>query len=116
MNTQLLFKKYKAKKAVTIGRKDKLGNPIEFRMTFEQWCELWNAADKNPEWPWCVCRNKDIGHYEVGNVRIDHTLRNLTESMTTNSDYEQRITDYCIKTGYKRRIVKNMLASGKISL
>jgi hypothetical protein len=116
MKTQFLLKKYKAKKASTVGRKDKLGNTIEFRLTFEQWCDLWNAADKSPERPWCVCRNNDIGHYEVGNVRIDHNLRNLTESMTDNSDQQQRITDYCISTGYKRSVVRNMMARGKISL
>lgn len=47
---------------------------IEFKMTFEEWWEIWK-----PHWhnrgtrvgQFMMCRTMDKGAYEVGNVRID---------------------------------------------
>lgn len=47
---------------------------IEFKLTFEEWWEIWK-----PHWAnrgrnvgnFVMCRTMDSGAYEVGNVRID---------------------------------------------
>jgi len=114
MTEQQLLKKYKAKIASTRGRFDKLGNPIEFKLTFEQYVKLWEDFGRPPGMPYVISRKNDIGHYEIGNVYIQHNINNLTETFAKDFDTDQRITRYCIATGYKRRIVRAMLKRGDI--
>jgi hypothetical protein len=111
-----LREKYRAKIHSTRLRVDKLGNPIEFRLSFEEWSKLWNDAGLLPNRHHVLSRVNDIGHYEVGNVYVNHNLSNLTESLTDNSDDEQKITQYSIESGYKRRIVKGMIKRGDLVL
>jgi hypothetical protein len=116
MNKKLLLEKYKSKISSTKGRTDINGNPIEMRLSFDQWCELWEEAGVLPSRDYVISRNNDTGHYEIGNVYIQHNLHNLTQALTDNSDIEYKITEYAIKTGYKRRIVKGMIKRGELTL
>jgi hypothetical protein len=111
-----LRQRYRLKKSSTKGRVDKLGNPVEFRLSFEEWEKLWDDAGLLPNRDYILSRVNDIGHYEVGNVYINHNLLNVTEAMTDNSDIEQKITQYSIESGYKRRIVKGMIRRGELVL
>lgn len=104
------------KQGSTRGRTDKNGNPIEFRLTYEQWVSIWQEAGVLPGRNYVLSRKDDTGHYEIGNVYVNHNLQNITESLTSNSIEEQLITEYAIKHGYKRRIVKGMLRRGEIDL
>lgn len=102
--------------ASTRNRIDKLGNPIEFRLSFDEWCTLWNDAGLLPNRDNILSRKNDIGHYEIDNVYVNHTLHNVVEASTDNSELEQRITQFSIETGYKRRIVKGMIRRGELDL
>ena len=115
-NEKYLKEKYRMKIASTRKRVDKLGNPIEFRLSFDEWSKLWNDAGLLPNRDNILSRINDIGHYEIGNVYVNHTLLNVTESSTDNSDIERKITQYSIETGYKRRIVKGMIKRGELVL
>jgi hypothetical protein len=113
---QYLKDRYRTKRASTKGRVDKLGNLIEFRLSFDEWSKLWNDAGLLPNREYILSRVNDIGHYESGNVYVSHTLLNVTEAMTANTDIEQKITRYSIESGYKRRIVKGMIKRGELVL
>jgi hypothetical protein len=114
MNQDTLIKKYRTKINSTKGRVDKLGNKIEMKLTLDQWIKLWEDANVMPGREYVLSRINDIGHYEIDNVYVQHTLKNLTESMTSNNDEEQRITNLAIKLGYKRRIIKSLIKKGKL--
>lgn len=66
-------------------RTDKLGNPIQFLLTFEQWWQVWQDSGK---WEqrgigrdaFCMARNNDVGNYEVGNVTIKTQAANMSEA------------------------------------
>ena len=116
MNEIDYFKRYKSKIASNQGRLDKLGNPIEFKLSFEQYCELWQSFGRNPGYPYVISRINDIGHYEIGNVFIQHTIGNLCDAHGLESDLDKRITAYAIEKNYKRRIVKQMIKQGKLEL
>lgn len=116
MDRKLLIEKYKSKIASTRGRVDANGNAIEMRLTENQWCQLWEEAEVFPNRNYVISRKNDAGHYEIGNVYIQHNLHNLTEALTDNSELEYKITEYAIKTGYKRRIVKAMIKRGELEL
>lgn len=104
------------KKASTKGRRDTNGDPIEMRLTAEEWCQLWEESGFIPSRDYVISRRNDIGHYEIGNVYIQHNLHNVTQALTNNSDIEYKITEYAIKTRYKRRIVKAMIKRGELVL
>lgn len=116
MDRKLLVEKYRLKIASTRGRVDVNGNAIEMRLTEDQWCQLWSEAKVFPSRNYVISRKNDTGHYEIGNVYIQHNLHNVTEALTDNSELEYRITEYAIKTGYKRRIVKAMIKRGELRL
>jgi hypothetical protein len=63
-----------------------------------------------------LSRFKDIGHYEIGNVAVIHTLENISEANGKTSEMDKKINDYCIKNGYFRRIVKGMIKRGELIL
>jgi hypothetical protein len=55
---------------------------IPFLLTFEQWLEIWNASGKihlrgRGAEKFCMCRNNDIGPYEIGNVFIGTGRENV---------------------------------------
>ena len=116
MDRKLLLEKYRLKKASTRGRLDINGNLIEMRLTAEEWCHLWEESGFIPSRYYVISRKNDIGHYEIGNVYIQHNLHNVTEALTDNSEFEYKITEYAIKTGYKRRTVKAMIKRGELEL
>lgn len=63
-----------------IGSARKRGIP--FRMTFEQWWELWEPHyERRGMGAGCfvMCRTKDDGPYAVGNARIDTVRANVEE-------------------------------------
>jgi hypothetical protein len=54
---------------------DALGNPVKMHMTFEEWMDIWLKSGKchlrgRGKGKYCMARHNDIGHYEVGNVKI----------------------------------------------
>lgn len=65
-------------------RIDKLGTNIEFKLTFEEWFDIWETSgflDKmgRGKDSYCMRRKNDIGHYEIGNVYIGSFGGNTTE-------------------------------------
>jgi hypothetical protein len=65
-------------------RVDAAGNPIEFRLTFDDWWQIWEASGKwnlcgNRKGQYCMSRVNDIGHYEVGNVFIQLHSENIKQ-------------------------------------
>ena len=113
---KLLHKKYLSKITSTRGRVDKNGQPIEMKLTFEEWCKIWLDSGHLPNLPYVLSRVNDCGHYEVGNVYVQHNLMNISEANGKDSELDKKINQYCIETGYKRRIVKAMLKRGEIVL
>ena len=57
------------------------GRNIEFNLTFEEWWSVWKDHwSKDIHGKLCMCRTKDIGPYELGNVRIDTWQNNYREA------------------------------------
>lgn len=95
MDTKL---KYKAHRQRCKYRKDKLGNQIEMRLTYEQWLNVWLESGHLLEMgsgagKYCMSRHNDTGHYEIGNVSIKlHTLNSMevnTPKSSTPEEYRQ---------------------------
>jgi hypothetical protein len=66
------------------------GSPVEFRMTFEEWLAVWLESGRyhlRRSGGWCMARYGDLGHYEVGNVRIASPAENT-------ADYVPRCTQW----------------------
>jgi hypothetical protein len=78
------YSKYKQHKYSGYGRVDKLGVKIEFKLSFEEWLEIWvnsghiSERGKTKD-SYVMARKGDIGHYEVGNVEIKSASDNLSE-------------------------------------
>jgi hypothetical protein len=77
--------KYRDHKNYSRGRIDINGNPILFLLTFEEWIDIWMISGKwhlrgRKSDEYCMARNNDIGHYEVGNVKIITNEENLSEA------------------------------------
>ena len=67
--------RYHEQKMNCRNRVDYYGNPIEFRMTFAEWLMVWIESGKwnqrgRKGHEYMMSRYNDIGHYEVGNVKI----------------------------------------------
>ena len=71
-------------KAQAKNRKDKNGNPILWKLTFEEWFKIWQDSG---HWEqrgcglgkYCMSRLNDVGNYEVGNVVIKSHSANVIE-------------------------------------
>jgi len=111
-----LLDRYKGKISSTKGRIDKNGNPIEMRLTFDEWCDIWMSSGRLPSTEYVLSRYDDIGHYEVGNVFVQHNKSNVCDAMGLSTEYDKKITDYSIKTGYKRIVVRKLIKAGKVVL
>lgn len=66
------------------GRVDRVGNPIEFRLTYNEWINIWlQSGYWNKRGPYkeqyVMLRFNDLGHYEVGNVEIKTGKENNIE-------------------------------------
>jgi hypothetical protein len=84
-NLTKIKSKYHAHKANTRKRFDKNGNQIEFRLTFEEWYDIWiksghwdNRGRKQGQY--VMSRKNDIGNYEIGNVFIQPVFNNHSET------------------------------------
>lgn len=79
-----LKKAFSQHKHDTKGRLDKAGKPIEFRLSFDEWFSIWYESgvwhlrgvgkDK-----FVMSRFDDLGHYEVGNVKVQPHSQNVRE-------------------------------------
>ncbi|WP_077181759.1 NUMOD3 domain-containing DNA-binding protein [Burkholderia cenocepacia] len=66
-------RKYNVQKAGAKRRKDKNGNPIEFKLTFDEWWSFWQESGHYDErgvgkGKYVMARIDDIGPYELGNI------------------------------------------------
>lgn len=79
--------KYKAHIGNCVGKKkDALGNPVEMRLTFDEWCKVWQDSGHWDErgcrrGQYCMSRYNDLGHYEVGNVFIQLHVANSRDAL-----------------------------------
>jgi hypothetical protein len=67
---------------------------IEFNLTFKQWWALWKeyfAARSKEATNLVMCRERDLGAYELGNVRIDTASNNSKERHC--HDFNAKTTD-----------------------
>ena len=71
-------------------RVDANGVPIDFRLTMEDMVKLFNDANITPDQigkgagEYCLMRNDDIGHYEVGNCFFGLSSSNVSDSNSFN--------------------------------
>jgi len=84
MNLKEAKIKYKTQGYLCKGRLDRLGNPIEMKLSFEQWLDIWVKSGKwdyrgRKSGQYVMSRMDDIGHYELGNVEIKLHSENLSE-------------------------------------
>lgn len=112
----LFKKKYLSKVASTKGRTDKLGNPIEFLLTLEEYTQLYKDIGVLPSRSYVLSRKDDLGNYEIGNVFVQHLLNNLCDAVGKVSELDKKINEYCINNNYSRRTVKSLLKRGILSL
>jgi hypothetical protein len=102
--------KYSAHKALCKGRVDVDGNPIEFKLTFDEWCTIW---DESGYWnqrgrrrhEYVMSRIDDRGHYEVGNVIIQTQLENMKQKQIKNP--------YSVKVKTPEGLFKSLSAAAK---
>ena len=113
---KLFKRKYSTKKASTVGRIDKNGNAIEFKMSFDEYVSIYQQRGVYPNRPYVLARNNDKGHYEVGNVKVQHNLENICDALGITSEIDKKITNYCIENNYSRQIVKGMIKRGELEL
>jgi hypothetical protein len=71
-------------KAYNVQKSNTRARGIPFLLTFEQWLEIWNASGKLEQRgrgaaKFCMCRNGDIGPYEIGNVFIGTGRENVRD-------------------------------------
>ena len=76
---------YKQQKKNCGRRKDRNGTPIEMRLTFEQWLDIWLSSGKWEQrgrgtGKYVMSRVDDLGHYELGNVKVSLNADNIRES------------------------------------
>lgn len=76
---------YKQQRHHCKGRVDRLGNPVEMRLSFEEWLEIWLASGHLEErgkrrGQYCMSRVNDLGSYEKGNVFIQLATQNLRDA------------------------------------
>lgn len=93
---KLAKKKYQGQAGHCCGRIDQLGNPIEMRLTFEQWIDIWLLSGHWHErgrgkGQYVMSRFNDIGHYEIGNVEIKTHSDNIIEN-NQSSEWQEKHT------------------------
>ena len=70
-------------------RLDLLDRPIEFRLTFDEWFDIWIASGQlfnrgKKKGQYVMARTADLGHYEIGNVEIKLATENTREANLGN--------------------------------
>lgn len=88
MNRKDAHQKYCRQRHNTKHRKDAAGTPIQMKMSFEEWAQVWVDSGKwdlrgRKVGQYCMCRKNDLGHYEVGNVFIATMQENSREEGIT---------------------------------
>lgn len=68
----------------TKNKLDRNGHPVEFKLTFEQWCKVWSDSGKFDQrgcrrGQYVMSRRNDLGHYEEGNVFIQLHSENVRQ-------------------------------------
>ena len=104
---------YYTQKSATTRRVDASGNPIEFRLTFEEWLQIWLESGHlhergNKKGQYCMSRKDDLGHYEVGNVFIQLTSQNSQEAIVRKENKDKRLA--ALKIAMSRPEVKAKMA------
>lgn len=66
-------------------RKEAKKRGIKWNLTFEEWWKLWSDSGHWEERgygknKYCLCRKKDLGNYEVGNIYIDLATNNCRDA------------------------------------
>lgn len=84
---------------------DKLGNRVDFRLTFEEWWKLWSESGVfhlrgRGLGKYVMSRVDDIGHYEVDNVFINSWRDNVVDGLTGRSFLHRNAA---IKAAWVRR-------------
>lgn len=72
------------RKAYTQHKSNAKQRGIEMRLTLEEWKDIWLSSGKWDERgrgadKYCMCRNGDAGHYELGNVFIGQNKNNVRD-------------------------------------
>jgi len=67
---------------------------IPFMLTFEQWMAIWIESGKLDQrgrgaQKFCMCRNNDVGPYEIGNVFIGTGRENVRDGNLGKFDSEE---------------------------
>lgn len=78
------FQRWNARKRV-----DRLGHPIEWHLTFDEWLQFWlNSGHWNERGcgagKYVMARKQDLGHYELGNIEIKLASENTIEGNILN--------------------------------
>ena len=83
---------YMAQKDYVRGKIDAAGNPVEFRLSFDEWLNIWEASGKlsqrgHKKGCYVMSRYNDLGHYEVGNVFIQEHSDNVRQAQIGRKGY-----------------------------
>jgi len=87
LNARERFTTHRSRCSDTNPRYDAAGCRIEFKLTYGEWYDIWDASGKWSErgvgaGKYCMTRLNDLGHYEVGNVEIRlHTTNSIDASI-----------------------------------
>lgn len=105
--TELQIRRYKKKfivqRTTCLRRIDKAGKPIIFKLTFEEWLDLWISSghiNKMGRSAGCyvMSRKNDLGNYELGNVFIQPVEENIREG---HKGLSKNRGDHNIRKGQK---------------
>ena len=85
MDLKDALQKYKRQTWSCAKKFDRNGNKVDMKLTFEEWCAIWKDSGKwgqrgHGKGFYVMERNGDVGHYEIGNVRICLFEENTRES------------------------------------
>ncbi len=84
LDLKLAKLRYNQQKGQAVHRKDILGNPINWNLTFDEWLNIWITSNK---WhlrgcgigKYCMSRKGDLGDYSIDNVEIKEFTQNTSE-------------------------------------
>jgi hypothetical protein len=87
IDMKLAFERYKSQISTCSNKLDALGNPVKMHMTFAEWIMVWIESGQyhlygRGKGKYCMGRYNDIGHYEVGNVKIIPFEENVRAAQT----------------------------------
>lgn len=88
-------------------RVDRNGNPIEMRLTFDEWLNIWISSGHWHErgckrGQYVMSRKADLGHYEIDNIEIKTVGENIIEKC--NSDEYKEIHRSAMKIAGQKRL------------